>query len=170
MNVKTGMLEDKKCIFFTVKGTSMSPTLKSEDIVLIKHISPSEIKKRDIILFKGDCKIVLKSNQEIEGKIIEKTDKYIINADYAVCHRVVKIVNEKERLRFYARGDANIGTEEVSENKIIGKVIAVYRNKAQKFLSYECSFVYCLLIIIFTLFRKALKKLIGVVLFNCIGN
>ena len=86
--------------FFTTKtyGNSMFPTIKNGEMILIKEIMPYELKRGNIVVFKKDRN--------------------------TICHRIVKIDKKKER--FYLRGDFTLrGKEEIKNDEIIGKVVAI---------------------------------------------
>lgn len=110
----------------------MFPTLRHSEKILITEIPASGIKIRDILVYKGN--------------------------NYNVSHRVVKIVNTPEELIFYTKGDYSRLTEEVREERLLGKVVGVYRKERLKSLSFESSLLYYLFINILSLTKEALKK------------
>jgi len=70
-----------------VPSRSMEPTLKVGDLVVIKGVSPQEIKEGSIIVF------------YVPGHYGED--------EYRIVHRVIKIVNLGEELGFETKGDNN---------------------------------------------------------------
>jgi len=130
-------------------GQSMYPTLRDKDIILLKHIAFSEIKKRDIILFK--------------------------NEHNAVVHRVVKIKKSPSGTVLYAKGDYAEEIEKISDSDVCAKVIGIERGERLKILLFENTALYCFFMnqvayakritakvidktYSFSFFRKILKK------------
>ncbi len=74
-----------------ITGNSMKPELKPGDLILIKEVSPWEIKEGDIIIF------------EVPG-LVRETYKYPL----FVAHRVIKINTKDEVITFNTQGD-NLG-------------------------------------------------------------
>ena len=123
--------------FFYVYGQSMFPTLRHGDKVLIKKAPPSEIKTKDIIVYNAN--------------------------NCVVSHRVIKIVNTSSALVFYTRGDFNRSIETIPDNRLVGKVIGVFRKEKLKFITFEHSLVYYIFINIISLFKDLLIKMIEAV-------
>jgi signal peptidase I/predicted GNAT family acetyltransferase len=128
------MDSNKRYFLSNVYGQSMFPTLKHADKIMIKRIPIHEVKKRDIIVFKG--------------------------RNYGICHRVVKIMNTAEGLIFYTKGDYSSMAERVRGKEILGKVIGVYRKEKLKLLSLENSLPYYCFINMFSLSEVILKKIV----------
>lgn len=80
--------------FIGIAGTSMEPALKSGDFVLIKQISPEEIKEGDIIIFEAPT-------------LVRETYKYPL----IVAHRVIKINSKDNVITFNTRGDNLAGPD-----------------------------------------------------------
>lgn len=94
-----------------VTGRSMTPFLGGGDILTIRKVSASSLKKGDLVFFK--------------------------NLDeYPVIHRVVKKQKHRDGITFQTRGDALIGFDErVREEEILGKVCVV--EKGEKHYNLE---------------------------------
>jgi len=101
-----------------LNGQSMFPTLRHGDKILTRKIAPAELKKRDIIVFQS-------------GSLY-------------LCHRIVGIIASAGNLKFRTQGDFNLGSEEVSSVRVIGKVIGMYRCGRPRFLTYEHTLLYYL--------------------------
>ncbi len=90
--------------FMVVISNSMYPTLKINDIIVVKNIQPDEIKVGDIIVFRSP-----------------------LNPDIPIVHRVVDIGMTGGRKFFITKGDNNPTRDPwtVTPDMIIGKVIYV---------------------------------------------
>ncbi|HHD2753339.1 TPA: signal peptidase I [Clostridium perfringens] len=79
---------------------SMSPTIKPGSLVVVKEVSPNEIKENDIITFKSDI------------------------TNNITTHRAIE-VNNNGNITFVTKGDANNSKDPaiLTENNIIGKVM-----------------------------------------------
>ena len=104
-----------------VKGDSMYPFLRDEDLVVIKKISFDKLKKGNVLVFKG------------------RRGEYII-------HRLVK----KAKGGFcYLQGDGyNLSAEPIEENALIGKAIGIIRggsfvrfNRFNEWISWGLSYL-----------------------------
>jgi signal peptidase I len=84
----------------------MHPAIKDGEIVMVKHIEPSKVKRGDIILYKA-C--------EVGGSVI--------------AHRVITVNKRKETVTsFVLRGDASQTCDlPITPEQILGKVISVER-------------------------------------------
>lgn len=79
---------------------SMSPTIKPGSLVVVKEVSPNEIKTNDVITFKSDI------------------------TNNVTTHRAIKIMNNNGNLEFVTKGDAN-NTQDplpLNEKLLVGKV------------------------------------------------
>jgi len=135
MDTKERKLKEGDTIISTISGESMIPTLWHNNQILIKKISPFKLKERDIVVYKND----------------------FIN----VAHRIIKIKRISGELVFSVRGDSNRKIEKVSSNKIIGKVIAVYRRDKLELFTYENSLIYYLFVNLLSIFKELLRRIIG---------
>ncbi|TCP30930.1 Signal peptidase I [Scopulibacillus darangshiensis] len=66
----------------TVLSNSMNPTFETGDLVISKQVNPADIKKGDVITFKGDH-------------------------ERLITHRVIKINHEQGAISFVTKGDNN---------------------------------------------------------------
>ena len=94
--------QDNKTFSFPIKGTSMRPLLKNDDIVTIKKID-NDIKKGDILLYKR-------------------------NDDSFVLHRINKIKKDY----YLIVGDHQTKKELVKYDQLIGKVINYQKKNKEK--------------------------------------
>ncbi|EGT3607074.1 signal peptidase I [Clostridium perfringens] len=80
---------------------SMSPTINPGNLVVVKEISPNEVKINDVITFKSDI------------------------TNNVTTHRAIKIINNNGEIKFITKGDANNTQDPIplSERLLIGKVI-----------------------------------------------
>lgn len=88
-------------VFLTVNSGSMEPAIKTGSLILIKTISPSQLKKGDVITFKNPK-----------------------NVNQLITHRITKITKkENGNYLFTTKGDANntIDLWEIVPNAIVGK-------------------------------------------------
>ena len=123
---------------FSIVTGSMEPTIKVDDIVIVKKEDKKNIQKNDIITFK------------IENEIIT--------------HRVIDIAYDNGTLIYTTKGDKNDVTDiekvqfEQIEGKYvtkftkIGKVFTILKNK------YIFSLILILLIICYIIQRKSIQK------------
>jgi signal peptidase len=90
-----------------VLGGSIEPAIKVGSVVLVSHIKPGDIKEGNIITFRTPVKV----EQRLRSKQPLST------------HRVIKIFNQKKRLYFKTKGDANEDPDnwKISENDILGR-------------------------------------------------
>ena len=114
---------------YTVVSPSMEDTINVYDVILVKKVDPSKLKKDDIITF------------------------YSTNPFFGstpITHRIVEIMNENGTYSFIVKGDANkIPDEEVviSEN-ILGRVYLIFPGlgKVQFFLASKGGILLAILI------------------------
>lgn len=119
---------------YAIVTSSMEPTLKVGDVILVKKVNPNKIKIGDIVTYNG-------MESDFAGKIIT--------------HQVKDISKEKderknkERLIFYTKGTTNNMVDPaVYEEQLCGKVI--YKFKILSFISriIRSKFGYILLVFI----------------------
>lgn len=108
-------LAQDKIILNRLCGSSMFPTLKGDDKVMVKGVPFQDLRLRDIIIFKQN--------------------------GLKVCHRIIKI--DRENSRLYTKGDFNTkGREEVKAEEIIGRVAAVVSGAKFYPLKFQKTFLY----------------------------
>ncbi len=95
--------------WFRIVSGSMSPLIEINDRVLVKKVNPSEIRQKDIILFKVD--------------------------DVLVTHRVVNLSRNDGKTMILQKGDASNHASLISTDKVMGKVKAIERKG--KFLDLD---------------------------------
>ena len=99
---------DNKTFSFPIKGTSMLPLLKNDDVVTIKKIE-NDIKKGDILLFKrNDGSFILHRVNKI------KKDHYLIVGDHQtplekvlyeqIIAKVINYQKKKNNKTYYMKG------------------------------------------------------------------
>lgn len=110
---------------FVVLSGSMNPEIKVGDLVLVKEVDTSSLKKDDIIAYRD-------------------------SQDKVTTHRIVEVINNKEGLSFITKGDAN-NTEdaEIKASQVEGKYIKKYPGigKAVLFIQQPLGFAVVVLII-----------------------
>jgi signal peptidase I len=95
--------------WFKIISGSMYPLIDINDRVLVKKIIPSEVRLRDIILFKFD--------------------------DVFVTHRVIKILRQNGKTLILQKGDAGNHAFAIDPEIIVGRVVTI--DKKGSFLSLE---------------------------------
>jgi len=80
--------------FMAIFGTSMQPTYEPGDLILIKEVSPTDIKKGDVIVY-----------------TVPPMVREAYNYPVVVAHRVVKVVTSGGGITFRTQGD-NTGGED----------------------------------------------------------
>lgn len=127
---------------FSIQTNSMSPTLKTGDLIIVKAIDPSSLKVDDIISY----------YDTIDGENVIKT------------HRIVSIIDDSTRL-YTTRGDNN----DVEDNYVLTEVdiIGKYQNIRIPLLGYIIDFFKSkwgfLLFIIIPLAIIFLVQLVGLI-------
>jgi len=115
-----------------IYGQSMLPTLRHNDKVLIKQTDPSQIKIRDILVYRSD---------------------------YATAaHRVIKIRNGSTGPVFLTCGDWNQKTDHVEGDKVLGKVMGVYRKDQMKLFDFETRLDYYLIVKLASLCKELIRN------------
>ena len=105
--MSTTLLRRGTRVRFHAKGQSMQPTIRDGEVLTVVPIAPSEVQRRDIILYRA-----------VNGLI---------------AHRVVNITKRQgHAVAFTLRGDA-LGTcgAPVQAEQLLGKVVAVTRGGDQ---------------------------------------
>ena len=105
--MSTTLLRRGTRVRFHAKGQSMQPTIRDGEVLTVVPIAPSDVQRRDIILYRA-----------VSGLI---------------AHRVVEITKKQgHAVAFTLRGDA-LGTCDapVPAEQLLGKVIAVTRGNHQ---------------------------------------
>lgn len=84
---------------YTVLSGSMSPTIETGSVVIVKEKDIEAIKKQDIITFKNEANVVS-------------------------THRVVKILKDDNNIEFVTKGDANdiLDPQSIKSKDVIGQV------------------------------------------------
>jgi len=88
--------------FMIVVSSSMEPTLHVNDLIIVSHVNPRNIKVGDIIVFRSP-----------------------IEPNMLIVHRVIEVIEKNGVLMFKTKGDNNPVPDPwvVKENYVIGKVI-----------------------------------------------
>lgn len=96
---------------YNIVSESMEPTFNKNDLVVVQKVSPSSLKKGDIITF------------ENEGRVIS--------------HRILEISNLKNEITIQTKGDNNDIPDpyQLTVEKVYGKVVFSIR-KIGKFIAY----------------------------------
>lgn len=123
--------------FYDVLTGSMSPTIKSDSLIVVKKINDIEVKKGDIITFKSRT------------------------TNNLTTHRVMEIINDK-KTKFQTKGDANYALDPmfVDGDLLVGKVIAhiPYVGKLMRIIS-NYRIIIMVLIIVYICSNKILKTI-----------
>jgi signal peptidase I len=123
----------EELLFFETSGFSMWPFLKTKEKVVVKKVSPDNLKIGDIILYRLDNQMV--------------------------CHRLVRKVACGSGYLLYARGDASTNlAEPITEKALAGKVIGILRNgRVINFTGIWCRFVNRLIVELAFCIRTGIK-------------
>lgn len=123
--------------FYDVLTGSMSPTIKSDSLIVVKKINDIEVKKGDIITFKSRT------------------------TNNLTTHRVMDIINDK-KTKFQTKGDANDALDPmlIDGDLLVGKVIAhiPYVGKLMRIIS-NYRIIIMILIIVYICSHKILKTI-----------
>jgi len=119
---------------YSVCGQSMFPALRNGDKVLIESVNPDKIRVRDILVFKK-------------------------GADY-MCHRLVKVDEQYNKICFYLKGDASDQIDIVTRENILGRATGIMRQGKIKNILPVNSFLYVILIKLGYLNVAVLHKII----------
>ena len=106
------ILNSGSCLRVKVTGRSMSPFLRGEEILTIKKVPYTSLKRGDLIFFKN-------------------------GQGYPVLHRIIKKKqNQDGVITFQTKGDAMIAFDEpIQDNKILGKVCKI--EDGSKYINME---------------------------------
>lgn len=87
--------------YYNVLTPSMTPTISVGSAVFVKLVDPNELKEGDVVTY----------STSRDGKVV-------------VTHRIEKILNDEDGLKFITKGDANNVTDinPVLASQVIGKV------------------------------------------------
>lgn len=108
MTLAESILAEGEIVSFRAKGFSMQPAIRDGDILYIKGVLPSSLKRGDILFCKD-------------------------GSDRATVHRLVGIKKGRGGFVFTTKGDAMPWADgPVPEEKTLGKVIAVSRRGKKK--------------------------------------
>lgn len=94
-----------RTISFKIASGSMRPTIEVGDVVSVRRVEPSEIHAGDIVAFKNDRHIIV--------------------------HRIVRIIRADSGYNFFQMGDAGGAPVSLQATSIIGKVIAIRKNRRE---------------------------------------
>jgi ATP-binding cassette subfamily B protein len=101
------LLEDNHQLSFSMRGNSMYPTLKADDVGIVEKCSSADLKIGDIIVFKQN------------GKLI--------------AHRLISIVVENGIYLLVAKGDKNLHKDQpFTVEALVGKVCSFQRRNKKK--------------------------------------
>ena len=103
LGITDELLLSKDNVKLYVGGNSMYPHLRKKDYVTITKTPFDELKKGDVIVFKGFLKFI--------------------------AHRIIKIVRMPEEIQVITKGDSCRKSDTpISQDKYIGKIISFERN------------------------------------------
>lgn len=115
-SIKTNT-DNQGIFFFETTGFSMWPFLKTGERIVVKKVTPEDLKIGDIILYHFNNQMV--------------------------CHRLAKKAAYGSGYLLYTWGDAspNLG-EPITEKALVGKVISILRNgRVINFIGIWCCFI-----------------------------
>lgn len=123
--------------FYDVLTGSMSPTINPGSLIIVKEIDDSEVKKGDVITFKGS------------------------STSNLTTHRVVEVIEKNKNIKFQTKGDANdvLDPMLVDEGLLVGKVIVdiPYMGKVMSFIN-QYRVIIVILIIVYLCFGTFYKE------------
>jgi signal peptidase I len=105
--IQDELFQKKGSGWFRIISGSMSPLIEINDRVFVKKVNPSEIKPRDIILFKGDYGFVT--------------------------HRVIQSSEQNGKIMLLQKGDASNHASLIPPEVVMGKVMII--EKRGRFLN-----------------------------------
>ncbi|MDU7955848.1 MAG: signal peptidase I [Clostridium perfringens] len=122
---------------------SMSPTIDPGNLVVVKEISPNDVKTNDVITFKSDI------------------------TNNVTTHRVIKIINDNGEIKFITKGDANNTQDPIPLNNrlLVGKVIfqipylgGILRSLQNNKIILICGFLFVIFVSLISDRYKKVKK------------
>ncbi|OPF50646.1 signal peptidase I [Clostridium baratii] len=127
--------------FYDVLTGSMSPTINPGSLIIVKEIDDNEIKKGDVITFKGS------------------------STSNLTTHRVVEVIEKNNNIKFQTKGDGNdvLDPMLIDGNLLVGKVILdiPYMGKVMSFINQYRAIIVILIIayLCFGTFYKGAKAI-----------
>lgn len=103
------VLNQQGCFEFRAGGSSMHPTIRNGDVVLVQRMSVGRVVPGVIILYR-----------DIHGR--------------AVLHRVIDLYKERTAPIFLVCGDAHSYVEQVTSEQILGVAVAIRRGSIERSL------------------------------------
>ena len=123
--------------FYDVLTGSMSPTINSGSLIIVKEIDDKEVKEGDVITFKGT------------------------STSNLTTHRVVEVIEKNNSIKFQTKGDANdvLDPMLIDGNLLVGKVVfdIPYMGKVMSFIN-QYRVVIVVLIIAYLCFGSFFKR------------
>ena len=127
--------------FYDILTGSMSPTINTGSLIIVKEIDSNEVKEGDVITFKGS------------------------STSNLTTHRVVEVIEKNNNIKFQTKGDANdvLDPMLVDEGLLVGKVILdiPYMGKVMSFINQYRVIIVILIIayLCFGTFYKGAKAI-----------
>lgn len=123
--------------FYDILTGSMSPTINTGSLIIVKEIDSNEVKEGDVITFKGS------------------------STSNLTTHRVVEVIEKNNNIKFQTKGDANdvLDPMLVDEGLLVGKVILdiPYMGKVMSFIN-QYRVIIVILIIVYLCFGTFYKE------------
>ena len=119
----------------------MSPTINPGSLIIVKEIDDNEVKKGDVITFKGS------------------------STSNLTTHRVVEVIENNKNIKFQTKGDGNdvLDPMLIDGNLLVGKVILdiPYMGKVMNFINQYRAIILILIIayLCFGTFYKGAKAI-----------
>ena len=108
LKLSADLLERETSIRFRAKGFSMRPFIQDGDLIAVSPLRNSPVRVGDVVLYKAAD-------------------------DQAIVHRVIRKTIKGSGMVFFIKGDATFGQpEEVDTERILGRVVAIERNRREK--------------------------------------
>ena len=133
------LLKDGFKVSFTAPGNSMSPTIRTDETVLVEPIEPSAIKKDDIVLYRSNGNliahrvmgIVTGAGSDEYSALLEVFNPASTPTAFSFSQSAPRPVPPSSFCSprfFILRGDAALTcADPVQSRQILGKVVAVQR-------------------------------------------
>jgi len=146
-DLATELLERGHSVRFQAPGRSMHPTIKEGETITVEPTAPSEVKKGDIILYRGESGVIAHRVVRIEQKACSseatlKAERPVLDPRFErgdpqgpqgrSSSPPASSVRSRWRagaaLSFILRGDASVNCDlAVEREQILGKVVSVER-------------------------------------------
>ena len=134
VKLSTELLSRGYCVRLRVKGKSMYPTIRDGERITVKPVSPPEVRRGDIVLYRSKRRLPTNcSTQSVDPVFPAQSQS---GAAGVIVHRVVSIKKHssnpsslRPRYSFRLRGDASATCDEpVDSRQVFGRIVSVERD------------------------------------------